>query len=38
MSGGQDCVVVLGRALPHIVPNVLLNKRDVSVVDAGDVW
>eukprot|EP00117_Sycon_ciliatum_P026885 scpid10148/ scgid21963/ LisH domain and HEAT repeat-containing protein KIAA1468 homolog len=28
MSGGQDCVVVLGRALPHIVPNVLLNKRD----------
>ena len=29
-SNGENVVLMLGRCLPHIVPNVLLAKREVK--------
>lgn len=31
-SSGENVVLMLGRCLPHIVPNVLLAKREVILV------
>ena len=30
-NADENVVLIVARCLPHIVPNVLLNKREVSV-------